>query len=263
VITATTRPTSVGAKTSLILTFAFAFTVAAFGWPLIVSVDSGLASSDDAPLAFMLVVPLVIGSVLAQFSDGRMDTKAIAMLGVLSALGAGLRPLGAGTAGVELVFFLLIVAARVFGPAFGFALGSTTLFVSALLTGGVGPWLPFQMLAASWVAFGAGLLPRASGRVETVMLIAYGAVSSFAFGLAMNMTFWPFTLGGGTELSFVAGDPLVANLRRFVVFDLTTSLGWDVGRAITTGIMLLLFGGPVIRILRRAARRASFELARA
>jgi energy-coupling factor transport system substrate-specific component len=79
----------------------------------------------------------------------------------------------------------------------------------------------------------------------------------------MNMTFWPFTLGGGTELSFVAGDPLVANLRRFVVFDLTTSLGWDVGRAITTGIMLLLFGGPVIRILRRAARRASFELARA
>ena len=36
-----------------------------------------------------------------------------------------------------------------FGPALGFLLGSTALLTSALLTGGVGPWLPFQMLAAS------------------------------------------------------------------------------------------------------------------
>ena len=34
------------------------------------------------------------------------------------------------------------------GPGFGFALGATTLMSSALITGGVGPWLPFQMIAA-------------------------------------------------------------------------------------------------------------------
>ncbi len=88
-----------------------------------------------------------------------MDTKAIAMLGVLSALGAALRPMGAGTAGIETVFFLLVLGGRVYGPGFGFVLGSTTLFASAILTGGIGPWLPFQMLAASWVGMGAGLLP--------------------------------------------------------------------------------------------------------
>ena len=60
---------------------------------------------------------------------------------------------------MELVFFLLILAGRVFGPGFGFVLGCTSLFASALMTAGVGPWLPFQMLVSAWVGMGAGLLP--------------------------------------------------------------------------------------------------------
>ena len=37
----------------------------------------------------------------------------------------------------------------------------------ALLTGGVGPWLPFQMICAGGIGLGAGLLPgRAGGRAE-------------------------------------------------------------------------------------------------
>ncbi len=82
--------------------------------------------------------------------------------------------------GIETVFFLLVLGGRVYGPGFGFVLGSTTLFASAILTGGIGPWLPFQMLAASWVGLGAGLLPPARGRREIALLAAYGAVSAFA-----------------------------------------------------------------------------------
>ena len=85
--------------------------------------------------------------MLAELTSGGLDAKAVAMLGVLAAVGAALRPLGAGAGGIETVFFLLVLAGRVFGPGFGFVLGSTTLFASALITGGVGPWLPFQMLA--------------------------------------------------------------------------------------------------------------------
>ena len=105
---------------------------------------------------------LVLAVVLAELSDGGMDAKALAMLGVLSAIGAALRPLGAGTAGIETVFFLLVLAGRVFGPGFGFVLGCTTLFASALLTGGVGPWLPYQMFGCAWVGLVAGLLPAAA-----------------------------------------------------------------------------------------------------
>ena len=181
------------------------------------------------------------------------------MLGVLSAIGAALRPLGAGTAGVETVFFLIVLGGRVFGPGFGFVLGATTLFSSALLTGGVGPWLPFQMLGAAWVGLGAGLLPRVRGRAELWLLAVYAATSALLFGALLNLTFWPFVLGDSTQLSFDPAAGPLDNLHTFALFTLATSLGWDVGRAITTVVLVLLAGPAVLAALRRASRRAAFE----
>ena len=120
------------------------------------------------PLMFGVLLVLVLAVVFAEIADGGIDAKALAMLGVLSAVNAALRPLGAGTAGIETVFFLLVLAGRVFGPGFGFALGCTSLFASALLTGGVGPWMPYQMFGCAWVGLFAGLLPRVRGRAEIV-----------------------------------------------------------------------------------------------
>lgn len=233
--------------------------LAAFCWPLIVSPESGLAHGTDAPLVFALVLPMLLAVVLAEISEGGMDVKAVAMLGVLAAVGAALRPLGAGTAGLETVFFLLILGGRVFGAGFGFVLGATTLFASALVTGGVGPWLPFQMLGAAWVGWGAGLLPPLRGRAEIIMLAAYGALAGLAYGLLLNLSFWPFTTGMSGELSFVAGAPVLENLHRFIIFTLATSLGWDIGRAITTAALVVLTGRAVLGALRRTARRAAFE----
>ena len=150
----------------------------AFLWPLLVGSSSALAQGNSALLIFVVVLPLLLAVVLAEVSEGGLDVKAIAMLGVLSAVGAALRPLGAGTAGLETVFFLLVLGGRVFGPGFGFVLGATTLFGSALITGGVGYWLPYQMVGAAWVGLGAGLLPtRVRGRAEVALLCAYGAVA--------------------------------------------------------------------------------------
>lgn len=87
------------------------------------------------------------------------------------------------------MFSLLILGRRVFGVGFGFVLGATTLFASALVTGGVGPWLPFQMLAAAWVGWGAGLLPPLRGRAEIAMLAAYGTLAGLAYGLLLNLSF--------------------------------------------------------------------------
>ena len=233
--------------------------VLAFGWPLVVSPDAAVAHSADAPMIFALLLPLILAVVLAEISEGGLDVKAVAMLGVLSAVGAVLRPMGAGTAGVETVFFLLVLAGRVFGPGFGFVLGTTTLFASALLTAGVGPWLPFQMLGAAWVGLGAGLLPPAKGRAELALLAGYGAVSALLYGVALNFSFWPFTIQGESALSFVPGAPVVENLQRFFVFSVSTSLGWDLGRALTNVALILLTGRAVLGALRRAARKAAFD----
>ena len=139
-------------------------------WPLLVRVPE--QAHVDPPFLFLLLLPVVIAVVLAEISEGGMDPRVLAVLGVLSAVNALLRGLSAGTAGVELVFFLLILAGRVFGPGFGFVLGCTSLFASALMTAGVGPWLPYQMLVSAWVGMGAGLLPRrVTGRAEIAMLV--------------------------------------------------------------------------------------------
>jgi energy-coupling factor transport system substrate-specific component len=232
--------------------------LAAFLWPLLVRPGAALEST-SAPLVFALLLLVLLAVVLAEVSDGGIDTKAIAMLGVLSAIGAALRPLGAGTAGVEMVFFLLVLAGRVFGPGFGFVLGATTLFASALLTGGVGPWLPFQMLGAAWFGLGAGLLPRARGRAEIALLASYAAVAALLYGALLNLSFWPFALGEHTQLSFDATSGLLDNLHRFALFSLSTSIGWDIGRALTTAVLVVVTGPAVLSALRRAARRAAFE----
>ncbi|HOB05412.1 MAG TPA: ECF transporter S component, partial [Propionibacteriaceae bacterium] len=164
----------------------------AFLWPLLVRPDADFVPGSQTPLilgALLLLLLVVVGVELT--SDG-LDVRALAVLGVLAAIGAALRPLGTGTAGIELVFFLLILGGRVLGPGLGYTLGAVTLFTSALLTGGVGPWLPHQMIAAGFVGLGAGLLPPAKGRWELGMLAAYGAVSAFAYGWLMDFAFWPF-----------------------------------------------------------------------
>lgn len=253
------RPVRVGPRATIALVIASVFGLAVFGWPLFVAPESGVAYGADAPLIFGAMLVLVLSVVLALLAEGGMDAKSVAMLGVMSAIGAAIRPLGAGTAGVEPIFFILILGGRAFGPGFGFVQGSTTLFASALLTGGVGPWLPFQMLGSAWVGLGAGLLPRARGRAEVALLAGYAVVSALLYGWMLNLMFWPFGLGPTTSISFIPGDAVTDNLIRFAAFSVTTSLGWDLGRAITITILILLTATPILRALRRAGRRAAFD----
>ncbi|MEV4050817.1 ECF transporter S component [Amycolatopsis sp. NPDC049688] len=248
-------------RPALVLTVASLLGLAMFTWPLFAHPRPGaVAHAVDAPFVFMATLPVLILVVLAELSRGGIDAKALALLGVLSAVNAGLRPLGAGTGGIELVFFLLVLAGRVFGPGFGFVLGSTSLFTSALLTAGVGPWLPFQMLASSLIGLGAGLLPRKPrGKAEIALLVGYGVFAAYFFGLLMSLWTWPFLAGESTQLGFVPGAPVLDNLHRFAVYTvLTSTLGWDTGRAITNAVAIVLVGPAILAVLRRAARRAAF-----
>ncbi|MFD9632711.1 ECF transporter S component [Streptomyces violascens] len=256
------RPVRLGPRAVIALSLITLVGVAAFGWPLLADADSGLAHAQDAPWLFAALLPLLVGVVIATIADDGMDAKAVAMLGVLAAVGAALRPLGAGTAGLEPMFFLMVLSGRVLGPGFGFVLGSVTMFASALLTGGVGPWMPFQMLAMGWFTMGAGLLPgpqRLRGRAEPALLALYGALASFAYGTVMNLQGWTFIGGMSSGISFHPGDALHDNLIRFFAYCAATSLGWDLGRAALTVVLTLTLGATLLKALRRATRRAAFE----
>lgn len=250
-----------GARGRILVAVAALAGLLAFAWPLFARLPDVTATT-TAPLVFALVLPLVLAVVLAELTSGAMDIKALALLGVLAAVGAILRPLGAGTAGLEPIFFLMVIGGRAFGPGFGFAQGSLTLAASALLTGGVGAWLPYQMIAASLLGLGAGLLPgRVRGRAEIAMLCAYGFVALFGYGWLMDFAFWPFGIGPTSQLSFDPAADAWTNLHHFALYNLVTSMGWNLGRAGLTVVLIVLLGPGLLRILRRAGRRAAWATA--
>jgi len=239
--------------------------LAMFAWPLVLPASGATTPTVQSPYFFVVVVGIIVALALTQVLDGGLDAKALAMLGVLSAVNAALRPLGAGLGGFETVFFILILAGRVFGPGFGFLLGCTSLFASALLTAGVGPWLPFQMLAAAWIGLAAGALPDGfrgkplRGPGEIAMLAVLGVVAGYLYGFVMNLWFWPFLAGNSGAIGYLPGAPLLENLRRFVLYCLATSAAvWDTVRAATNAVLIVILGPGVLAVFRRAVRRANF-----
>jgi energy-coupling factor transport system substrate-specific component len=228
-----------------------------FSWPFFISSGSAV-EADVAQVVFIALMPVMLALILEEVATGEIGSKQIALLGVLIALNAVIRLLGAGTAGIETAFFLIIIAGFVFGSGFGFLLGTGSLLVSALITGGVGPWLPFQMMAAGLIGIGAGLLPRFRSRFgKLAVLIAYAIPASFAYGFLMTLWNWPFLAGSESSISYLAGAGAIENLVRFVQFQtLTGGLIWDLGRAITTVALIAITGPLLLGSLQRAAGKA-------
>jgi energy-coupling factor transport system substrate-specific component len=233
----------------------------AFLWPMLAPRGSELlAHASDAPLVFGLLVPLLLALTLSLVSDGAMSAKAVALLGVLAATAAALRAIGAGIAGLEPVWIVIVLGGYALGTGFGFVLGAVCLLASALLTGGVGPWLPFQMIGAAWVGMGAGLLAgRLPRRWEIGGLAAYATVAAVGYGWLLNLWFWPTATGLPEAIAFQPGAGWLENLQSWFRFNLTTSLGYDVPRAILTCVAIVLLGRRVLDALRRTSRIAAFD----
>jgi energy-coupling factor transport system substrate-specific component len=254
------------ALSGAILALASALGLGAFLYPFFLPGLSNagmLAHASDAPLLFVLLLMLCLVAVLTAMTGRQMTSKLVALLGILTALNAMLRTIP-GPAGFSALFLLPILAGYCYGPTFGFLLGALSLLVSAFIGGGVGPWMPYQMFAAGWVGMLSGWLPelRLHPRAESVALAAWGGVLGFIFGAIMNIWFWPF-LGGGGQIAgttWQPGMPVMSALRSYLVFYAVTSLWWDLARATGNALLLLLFGGAILRVLRRFRSRFRFDL---
>ncbi len=231
-----------------------------FTWPLFISAST----PNQANLAqglFIALMPLLLVLISVEFASGQIEIKQLAVLGVLIALNAVIRTLGAGTGGIETAFFIIIIGGYALGAGFGFILGACSLLVSALLAGGIGPWLPFQMMAAGLVGIGAAALPHfKSHGARMLALIPYAIVASFGYGALMTMWNWPFLAGSGGSLSYVAGAGVLENLGHFLQYELITGgLLWDLGRAVTTCVLLALTAKALLATLERVASRTGVQ----
>ncbi len=215
--------------------------------------------------ALIAVSTLVVLGVALQ--THRLSTRLLAVLAALVAIDATLRlVIVIGLLGFSPIFFLVIAGGFVMGPSFGFASGALTLLLSAVLTAGLGPWLPYQMLAAGWVGMGAGYLGRVTRRSTSpwaiTVLCLYGGAAGFAYGLLLDLWEWPLLVAtGSSPLSWVPGSGLAALLPRFGGFYLATSLAYDSFRAAGNVVLIALLGPAVIRALDRFRRRFLVEWA--
>lgn len=247
------------------------------------SQSSLMLISRGAPLITLALVGFSLLALLIELQGQTISAKTVAMLGVLIAIASVLRFIEVAIpmpGGFSPIFAPIILGGYVFGGRFGFLMGTFTLLVSALITGGVGPWLPYQMFAAGWVGLSAGWLPslmrgligllssvfgwegdraRRERAVGVPLLSIFGFVWGILYGAIMNVYFWPFAVGSA-EQSWQPGIGLGQILARYAAFYAVTSLGWDLVRAVGNAALLLLLGAPVVRALARFQQRFQFEV---
>jgi energy-coupling factor transport system substrate-specific component len=234
--------------------------------PAIAQGEESRARAGDAPYLLALVTVLCLIAIVVELDRGRPEvgstSKTVALLGSLVAIDATLR-LVPTFLGASPIFILIVLTGFVFGPALGFQMGALTLLLSGFITGGIGPWLPYQMLGAGWIGMTAGWLPHpASRRTRLVMLSLFGAVWGLAFGLLLNLWFWPVTapgMGADVGLYWRPGLDFAETGRRYLSFYLVTSLGYDLFRAAGNVALTLLLGGPVLVVLERFRARFTWQ----
>ncbi|MGH2536118.1 MAG: ECF transporter S component [Candidatus Promineifilaceae bacterium] len=243
----------------------------AYGQPFILAAlqrqgAAGEAGALSQPASMLLALALISVSLLALLAEGQgqaLNAKIVAALGTLVAFAAALRFLEnaiPGPAGFTPIFAPIILAGYVFGPRFGLLMGSLSLLTSALVTGGVGPWLPYQIFAAGWMGLSAGLLPRGLGpRPTLALLAAFGFMWGFLYGAILNLYFWPF-LAGDPAVSWQPGEGVGAALGRYLAFYVATSAVWDLAAALGNVALVLVAGLPVVRALSRFRDQFRFRV---
>lgn len=247
---------------TILLVLANLLALVAYLFPLWLALGgrSVRTGSEQAGWLSLLVLACLL-VLLYEIGGSALGPRSVAALGVLVAAGSLLRLVETalpGPGGFSPLFALIILAGRAFGPRLGFLTGALTLLVSALITGGVGPWLPYQVLAAAWVGQSAGWLPGGSGgRREIWGLALFGALWGLAYGWVLNLWAWTFIDPGsaGAAAGFVAPEGAALRLLAYLL----ASLPWDAFRAAGNAALILLAGRPILNTLRRLAKRMHLE----
>jgi energy-coupling factor transport system substrate-specific component len=185
----------------------------------------------------------------------------------LAAVDAGLRAVVViGIAGFSPVFFLILCSGYALGASFGFLTGAFSILVSAIVTGGVGPWVAYQAFAAGWVGAAAGVAGAYGRRRSTVgwadllTLAVVGLLTGWAFGALMDIQVWTTAYRGTPDVGWAPGMPPAIAAGHFLRFYAVTSAAYDSFRSAGNALMVVALGGPVLAALARYRARFTVEI---
>ena len=228
-----------------------------FLWPFTGLGDPGAGAAAAVSIGGLLALLAV------ETMSRRLDTRGLAIIAAIAAIDSALRlALVTGVGGFSPIFLLVLVAGYAMGAEFGFLCGATALLVSALVTAGIGPWLPYEMIATGWVGAVAGLVGarrrgRPPQRADIVVLAVVGVVTGFGYGAVMDIWDWTF-FRGAADFGYVPGLGAAQTAQRFGHFYLLTSLVYDSFRAAGNAILVVLVGTPLLSALVRLRQRQTF-----
>jgi energy-coupling factor transport system substrate-specific component len=238
-----------------------------FIWPFL-----GLGAAPQEP-ALNVTIAAVAALVLMELGARRLDSGRLALLASLAAIDAALRlAMVNGLAGFSPIFFLVMAAGYEFGPSYGFLVGAFSLLVSAVVTGGVGPWLPYETFAVGWVGMSsgiAGLLVRRirparkrwlPSRLDIGVLVLVAVVTGFAYGALTDVYGWVTFYRGVQNVGWIPGLSAGESLAQFGRYYVLTSVVWDAFRAFGDSVAVLVFGAPVLMALGRLRARLGYEI---
>jgi energy-coupling factor transport system substrate-specific component len=242
--------------------------VLVFIWPFL-----GLGVTPQEP-ALNVTIAAVAARTLMEIGARRLDSGRLALLASLAAIDAALRLVMVnGVAGFSPIFFLVMAAGYEFGPSYGFLVGAFSLLVSAVVTGGVGPWLPYETFALGWVGLSAGLAGSAvrrlrparrswrPSRLDIGVLVGVALITGFAYGALTDVYGW--VAFSPAEIGWAPGLSPGEALARFASYYVLTSLTWDSFRAAGDALAVLAFGAPVLMALGRLRARLGYEIVEA
>jgi energy-coupling factor transport system substrate-specific component len=223
-----------------------------------------------------VTVGAVASIVLMETGARRLDSGRLALLAALAAIDAALRlVLVNGVGGFSPIFFLVLCAGYEFGASYGFLVGAFSLLVSALVTGGIGPWLPYETFAVGWVGASSGLAGSVVRRLrrdrvnwlpdrsDLAVLVGVAVVTGFAYGALTDIWGWVAFYRGVENIGWTPGLSAPETLAQFGRYYAVTSLTWDAFRAVGDALAILALGVPVLMAMGRLRARLGYEIVEA
>jgi energy-coupling factor transport system substrate-specific component len=241
--------------------------VVLFVWPFL-----GLGLPSEVP-ALAVTLGAVASLALMEAGARRLDAGRLALLAALAAIDAALRlAMVNGVGGFSPIFFLVLAAGYEFGASYGFLVGAFSLLVSGLVTGGIGPWLPYETFAVGWVGASSGLAgsvvrrlrpSRRSwlpGKLDLGVLVGVAMVTGFAYGALTDIWGWVAFYRGVESIGWTPGLSASDTLAQFGRYYLATSVTWDAFRAAGDSVAIVALGTPVLMALGRLRARLGYEI---
>lgn len=208
-------------------------------WPLLVgSSILEMATESQLQLSLALLIPFALLLSVNDMLNRTVTLRSFALIAIFTSLAVALRPLGLGVAGLEPIWVAIIMAGYTLGVSAGFTVGGLSILLSALITGGVGPWLGNQMVLAALIGVGAAIAGNFGAK--RLMITLYAAVSTYFFGWFMNLWFWPTFSNLQTSIAFDPTSNVLERMSAWAKFSILTSTGFDIPRALLSATLVWL-----------------------